>query len=283
MNMRNLYYKVSLYIRFILKAIATLYSITEKSPAGIYFLMYHSIGESVDLEIDIDKDTFVSQIRYLKKVGNVISIDEAVFLLSQGKELRERYFVITFDDGYKNFMTNVLPIIEEHETPTLIYINTKYIEDNEALPIAKKVGFNGKIDALSWDEIRDLSRMQLITIGCHCHQHRELTTISDEEIVKDFKNSIRLFHDHVSLEPSHLCYPRGVYNERVKQIARSHFNSAVKTTNSGKPVTKIIGNFEIPRIPILKTDGLFWFKLRIDGKLYADAAVIKYLSKVMLR
>jgi len=37
-------------------------------------------------------------------------------------------FLLTFDDGYRNYLTEALPVLEKHETPSILFITTSFVE-----------------------------------------------------------------------------------------------------------------------------------------------------------
>ena len=281
--MRQRIYSISMNLRIIIKFIGLTLSFYKKSKPGIYFLMYHSIGEKINLEIDIDSSLFKKQIGYLQSRGEIISIDTASKMIEEKISLTKQYFVITFDDGYKNFYLNALPILENHNAPAIIYINTSFIEHPEMIPIDPRVGFTKKMHPMNWKIINKIKDNSLITIGCHGHLHKELPTISSANIEKDIKKSLSIFQAKLGIQPEHFCYPRGMSNQRVENLIASFFISSVITSFHGKPLECIKNNYAIERIPVLKSDGLLWFKLRVSSKLYLDILFFNFISKKFLR
>lgn len=85
--------------------------------------MYHGIIDD-DNEIDcwwlIKRSQFFEQIEYIRRNFSIISIDEAL----GNKRLPKNPCVLTFDDGYKSFLTHAYPILEEYQIPSTIYITT---------------------------------------------------------------------------------------------------------------------------------------------------------------
>ena len=151
------------------------------------------------------------------------------------------------------------------------------------VPIDNRVGFSSPIEPLSWGDAKFLTNDDLITIGCHCHLHEELIGLSDEAIHEDIRLCLAIIKDNLKIQPIHFCYPRGVYNDRVINCIRPFFRTAVTTVFNGKPVEAIQNNYSIKRIPVLKSDSLFWFKLRITGKLYLDILLLNFISRKILR
>jgi len=255
----------------------------KKPQSGIYFLMYHSIGENIDIEIDIDMKIFGQQINYLKDIGTIISIEDASKMLEEKKRCDQQFFVITFDDGYRNFLTEVYPILSKEKVPAIIYLNTSYLEQPDKVPIDYRVGFSKPLTPLSWSEVNLINQDDLITIGCHGHMHQELTKLSDETIQNDMEVSLSILKEKVGIHPKHFCYPRGMHDQRVIDKITPFFQSAVITLFDGNPVVRVKGNFTIMRIPVLKSDKFFWFKLRIKSKLYLDVLLFNFISRIFLK
>ncbi len=99
-------------------------------------IMYHGVVDN-DSGIDcwwlLKRSQFEKQVRYLRKHYKVISIDEAVDNLSRpGLNFRDNV-VLTFDDGYKNYLTNAYPILKKHNLPSTIYITAGKVQSNELI------------------------------------------------------------------------------------------------------------------------------------------------------
>ena len=88
-------------------------------------VMYHGIiDDSNDIECWwlIKQSSFVRQIRYIKKNFNVISIDKVYSYISSNEALPRNTCILSFDDGYKNYLTKVLPILRAEQLPSIVYI-----------------------------------------------------------------------------------------------------------------------------------------------------------------
>jgi peptidoglycan/xylan/chitin deacetylase (PgdA/CDA1 family) len=90
----------------------------------ITFLMYHGIADtgSIPCWWQLEKSKFEMQMEYVKNNFQVISIDQAFELILSGKDIPRDYVVITFDDGYRNFLTNTLPILKKNNMPAVLYV-----------------------------------------------------------------------------------------------------------------------------------------------------------------
>lgn len=106
--------------RFLLNLIDT--------PAVI--LLYHRVA---DLESDprllaVSPENFVKHIGYLKRNYNMIDIEEFVYLKKFKKKFPEKSVVLTFDDGYSDNYTQVLPILESYDVPAIFFISTLWVD-----------------------------------------------------------------------------------------------------------------------------------------------------------
>ena len=106
----------------------------------IIILMYHGftdkrIHEGIEnyegkhLNVEI----FRSQVEYLKKYYNVISLNQLVEYYTSGIRIPNKSVVITIDDGYKSNYTLAHPILKQFDIPATIFLTTDFIDNKELL------------------------------------------------------------------------------------------------------------------------------------------------------
>ena len=71
-------------------------------------------------------EQFEKNIRFLMQRYHLVSLTEAKELFQQKKWRRERYAVITFDDGYTNIL-EALGLLKELNIPATVFVNSKYV------------------------------------------------------------------------------------------------------------------------------------------------------------
>ena len=76
----------------------------------------------------------------------------------------DRLVAITFDDGYRDNLTVALPLLEKFGLPMTLFVTA---------------GFVGREGYLSKEELREISKHPLVTIGAHGLSHRDFTRLSD--------------------------------------------------------------------------------------------------------
>ena len=125
-------------------------------------LCYHSIGGEADTAVSAE--TFARHLALLTSSGaEFVSID-ALIAWRQGKgELPWRATVVTFDDGYADFMSVALPILEKYGVPACVFVVGN--------PLAARRYMGNEIPLLNTEQIAQLSSHPLITIGYHSLSH----------------------------------------------------------------------------------------------------------------
>ena len=125
------------YLLYLLGIIKAFDCIRELFPAkrAIKILCYHSVGNdgSVPLGLSVTEENFENQIKFLKKNYCIISLDEAVKMIKDKREIPPRAIVITFDDGYRDNYTHVFEIVKKYNVPITIFLTVNPIQRREAL------------------------------------------------------------------------------------------------------------------------------------------------------
>ena len=109
----------------------------------LYILLYHGVTSIKSKGIEnssnkhIDTNTFDKHMAFIKKNYPVLSMDEVVNIYRKNKKIKGEYFVITFDDGFKNNFTNAYPILLKHSIPAIFYITTGIVNSNKLFWVDK--------------------------------------------------------------------------------------------------------------------------------------------------
>lgn len=96
---------------------------------GVIFML-HRVREPDDTDfapnrlLEITPGFLDETIRLVRERGYVcLSLDEAVTRLKEG-DVSERFAVFTLDDGYRDNLTDALPVFERHSVPFTVYLTT---------------------------------------------------------------------------------------------------------------------------------------------------------------
>lgn len=85
-------------------------------------LLYHRVAhlERDPFRLAVSPEHFSSQMEILRETRNPIGLREFLDRHREGN-LDQNSTVVTFDDGYLDFSTTALPILEKHEIPAVLY------------------------------------------------------------------------------------------------------------------------------------------------------------------
>lgn len=189
---------------------------------GIPVLQYHRISNDFDAELHtatVKSEEFEWQMDFLKLNGyNVITPSEAMLYLKEGITLSDKYVTITFDDGHYDNFEFAYPILKARGLCATVFIITDYVGKQGWFN--KNGAVKGEIDGteryyefMSWKDLNSIS--DVFTIGSHGRTHRDLTTLSDDELETELFESKQAIFNNIGVYPDFFCYPYGEYNKKV--------------------------------------------------------------------
>jgi peptidoglycan/xylan/chitin deacetylase (PgdA/CDA1 family) len=105
---------------------------------------------------------------------------------------------------------------------------------------------------LTWDELRELSRDPLFTVGAHTHDHFALARLTRDRMRADIGRGLERLKEELDVRPSFFAYPYGyeaaVNFEAHEVVQEMGFRAAV-TTRPGV-LTGSEDRFALPRISL---------------------------------
>lgn len=104
-------------------------------------VMYHYVREirrSRFPEIKgLEVEEFRAQLRYLTKNYSIVSLSDCIEALDCGVKLPSNSALLTFDDGYLDHFTSVLPILAERKLPAAFFPPGRAIVERKILDVNK--------------------------------------------------------------------------------------------------------------------------------------------------
>lgn len=244
---------------------------------GIYFLVYHKVGGQLPLDIDLPRPLFRRQLEFLSHTNRVVAYEQALAALQNGRTLAGDLFVLTFDDGYKDFYTDVFPLLVEYDLPAILFVTTGFVEGGITPLTAPAL----EVRSVTWEMVGQMQESGLINFGAHTHTHPNLVGQSTERVAEELEKPIQLFRERVGLDLEHFAYPRAIWDEKTERLVRERYRSAV--IGSGQKATSMAFDpYRIPRIPVRASDGWIFFRAKLRGWLEAEErlyAILRQLSR----
>lgn len=181
-----------------------------RNPTGsdgwVRFPYYHHV-------FDDERAGFERHLRYFKSIADIISLDDALELMTTDTPIDGRYICITFDDGFKNWTENALPILNDADVVAAFFVATDYIGTDINADRDKLLKFYDSGDKLmefmTWDDCRVLHNAGM-TVGSHSVHHAHLNDIDDANARMELIDSKKAIEEALSAPCHHFCCPFGV-------------------------------------------------------------------------
>jgi peptidoglycan/xylan/chitin deacetylase (PgdA/CDA1 family) len=230
-----------------------------KPEPAIRILMYHDIVEAPAMDDRAQMTTplalFTAHMRWLKEDGyQVISSAEALELLTERQPWPERRLVVlTFDDGFRTYLTNAWPVLESLGFPSTVFIPTDVIGQGPAY--------------LSWPEVKELASSSLVTVGAHSVSHTKLLGLPLEAVRHELRDSKRILEEQGGRPVNLFAYPYGSYDafdaSTMSALASEGFAGALTTiAGINRPGVDV---FRLRRTRISWVDRLPEFQMTMAG------------------
>jgi len=209
-----------------------------KSPkAGVHIINSHYVMPG-KVSVKKFEAIYEDYIKYLLSFGKIISIDDAVMLITNNKiPKNDVLFCLTYDDGFEECYTIIAPILEKHGCKATFFINSNYIEADEAY----KEEFNSRVHnndkkAMNWTQIKLLHEKGHM-IGSHGLDHKNFSLLSDEEIEKQVNENKNILEKKLGYVCDYFAWTYGKlkdFPENAYQITSKYHLHILSGTNYKK-------------------------------------------------
>lgn len=220
---------------------------------------YHSLDESGSV-ISLSPEIFRRQMKFLHSRGyRVYTVSEYVKLIEGGGEIARPAVVLTFDDGFANFLTEAAPVLREYGYRATVYIPTDFI--------GRRSDFTSLVDLplLSGQEISNIAE-EGFEIGSHSMSHSNLAGLAIGQARNEVVRSKEILEDLTRKEVRTFCYPRGDYNREIVELVKEAGYQAAVSLKVGNR-NSIADRHTLHRIAINPRDSLDYFRLAL-GPLF---------------
>lgn len=192
-------------------------------------LMYHNIGipqgRGSFRTLYVAPSMFRFQMWYLKTAGfRVVPLREILSFIGGGTP-EERVVAITFDDGYQDFYDNAYPVLKAYNFPSTVFLVSGLIGKENLWDYGKG---DAEKKLLDWDKINQIKKD--VSFGSHTITHPFLTSLKQEEMESEVRNSKSRLEERLQLPVDFFCYPYGDYDDRAAvAVEKAGYMGAVTT------------------------------------------------------
>lgn len=214
--------------------------------------MYHSIEDSGPEALApyrVPPALFESQLRCLAERGyQSVTLEDWTAAMQKREPLSKRSVIITFDDGYRNFLDNAWPLLERFGFTATMFVVT----DRVGLCADWDDVSGSALPLMNWDELRQL-RDRGLSIGSHTATHASLPKLSTTDIIAEGTRARERLREKLGLDVKTIAFPWGHTDARVcDALVNAGYRIGVQTW--GGPSTFADNPMNLPRIEVFPGD-----------------------------
>jgi peptidoglycan/xylan/chitin deacetylase (PgdA/CDA1 family) len=222
-------------------------------------IMYHKITDAPLTNSKhgtwVTKQKFVQQLASLKRRGfTTITFQDCLSYSSGQKVIPRKPIILTFDDGYEDNYTNAFPLLKQFGMTGVIFLVVNPQITNNVWDVR-----DGEPSAslLNREEILEMADYG-IEFGSHTSNHVKLADVPQDVARNELYESKQTLEAMLGEPVLSICYPYGVVNEAVKQLAEDVGYPFGIASDSG-PMRFGDDLFEIRRAQIFPHTSMFGF------------------------
>ena len=174
-------------------------------------MMYHGIGWGPDdANLFVDAYRMEEQIVYLLENGYTPIWFEDL----EHVEDYEKPVLLTYDDGWSNNYTDLLPLLEKYHVKATVFVVINFFPEGGS--------------HLTEEQAMEMYNSGWVQLQSHTMSHTDLTWLTPEQQEYELAQSKLHILRMTGKEPYVLSYPIGGSNAEIEELASHYYNFAVK-------------------------------------------------------
>jgi peptidoglycan/xylan/chitin deacetylase (PgdA/CDA1 family) len=186
-------------------------------PRTVPVLLYHSVSADATglmQRYTLSPGKFRQHVAWIVQNGlDTITVSDYAMALRGEKPWPRRPLVITFDDGYADFLVEAAPVLAEHGLVSTLYVTTRPIGRTRRGTMAGRV-------MLTWSELAELPALG-VEIGGHSHDHAQLDLLPWDRVVQQVRTCKQALEDRLQFRVTSFAYPHGYNGATTRRAVRS--------------------------------------------------------------
>lgn len=231
----------------------------------IPILMYHSISQTHTIKFrpfTVSPAAFAEQMAYLHDQGYT-PITVTHFIQScthSGAVLPERPVIVTFDDGFADFFTNALPVLQRYTFTATLYVSTSFIGG-----VSSWLRNEGETTRpmLTKKQLQELYAYG-IECGGHTHCHPQLDTLPRPQARNEIMQCKEILEQLLGKAVQSFAYPFGYYTAEIQNYVRAAGYTSACAVKHGMS-TGESDPFALPRLMVTPDISIAEFGRLLNG------------------
>ncbi len=217
-------------------------SVSVQAAANVAALMYHSVKSDPERwgDFTVSVEQLDNDIQYFKDCGYITMTATELATANISDIDGKKILLLTFDDGYSNFYTEIFPVLQKHNAKATMFLVGSYIN---------RYGY------LTADETYEMAHSGLVEIGNHTnaiHQtpvenlHAIYTNESSiPDVLTDIKNNAEKLKKITGIDVTSISWPYGYYTTEIDKAVKNQLGYKISfSTDYG--VNRFTGNTDMP-------------------------------------
>lgn len=185
-------------------------------PIFIYHYVEYVHNDPGRQNLNVPPNVLTAQIETLKNDGyTFITPSDLVAGLARKKKLPKKIVMLTFDDGYMDFYTDVYPVLQKEHVKAAEYVVPNFLD---------------RPNYMFTLQLKEVAKSPLVEIGAHTMDHLSLSGVSKAQATYEIIQSRKVLQNMLGLPINSFAYPYGSFDQQAVQIVKdAGFTNAVST------------------------------------------------------
>ncbi len=187
-------------------------SATPSATFRVPVLLYHYVEmvkddkDTIRKSLSIHPATFADQVKTLKDAGfTFLTASDLVNILDGKTQPPAKPILLTFDDGYRDFYTDVLPIIKKNQVKVTAFIVPGFI--------------NGP-NSMYQNQVVEATKSGLVEVGAHTVFHTYLKGMNERRAKYEIEESKKMLESDYHIKVPTFAYPYGAFDKQTVDLVK---------------------------------------------------------------
>ena len=171
-----------------------------------------------------------------------IGVEQLAEILEKKSPFPRGAVWLSMDDGYREWLPDLLPIIRKYKVPVTLFIPSGIVEGDGTFPWLRKPTRG----SLTLDELKEMSRCPQVEIGGHTVGHTVTTKCTQDELKVEIGGSKHLLEAWTGKRVCSFAYPEGRYDGRERETLLD-FEYSIAATTQATFIEKEVDSLLVPR------------------------------------
>lgn len=185
-------------------------------------LLYHYVeyvkdqGDTIRQSLDVTPDVFTKQVQTLVLANyTFLTASDLADILDNKMKIPEKPILLTFDDGYKDFYTDVWPILQKYHVKATIYVVPGFLDTSNYMSLA---------------QLLEVAKSDLVEVAAHTMHHMYLKDLPAKTVESEVNKSKAFLEEKLGTPIISFAYPYGAFDKQaVEMVKMAGFKTGAST------------------------------------------------------